>query len=54
MMKRIVSMKGNILVFKNNIVFKKNATYSKLFGLQMTETQFRQFKHKEAFIAFVS
>lgn len=47
-------MKGNILVLKNNIIFKKNATYSKVFGLQVTETQFRQFKQKEAFIAYVS
>lgn len=31
LMKRIVSMKSNILVLKNRIVFKKDATYSKLF-----------------------
>lgn len=40
-------MKGNILVLKNSVILKKNAIYSKLFGLQVTETQFRHFKQKK-------
>lgn len=47
-------MEDNILVLKNSIILKKNAIYSKLFELQVTETQLDSLSKKGAFVAHVA